>query len=178
MIDGQPIDECGTSDATSGDLEIVFDASDVDGHLGGYALTAHWGSNHVNDLLALGTLHLLSGDAKGPSYAQAISGAVEQGAARPTWNGGRMRLTVPVSVAFPEPCCYELRLEAWKRIIVGGGGGSPCGFNCSIDPVPEPKRVHRRRRCLRAASRHRTRATRDRNRGSRSRGERMSTELR
>ena len=133
MIDGQPIDECGTSDATSGDLEIVFDASDVDGHLGGYALTAHWGSNHVNDLLALGTLHLLSGDAKGPSYAQAISGAVEQGAARPTWNGGRMRLTVPVSVAFPEPCCYELRLEAWKRIIVGGGGGSPCGFNCSID---------------------------------------------
>jgi len=79
----------------------------------------------ANDLLALGTLHLLSGDAKGPSYAQAISGAVEQGAARPTWNGGRMRLTVPVSVAFPEPCCYELRLEAWKRIIVGGGGGSP-----------------------------------------------------
>jgi hypothetical protein len=29
---------------------------------------------------------------------------------------------VPASQAFPEPCCYQLRLRGWKRNVVSCGG--------------------------------------------------------
>jgi hypothetical protein len=131
-IDGVEVGECGTHERTTGTLEIEFEASDLDGHLASYSLTAHWGANHVRDLLAQpgSSVALVSADYVGPTYAAALT----QGATRPTWNGGRMRLTVPVVQAFPEPCCYELRLEAWKRNVVGYGGGSDCGYGCQTDP--------------------------------------------
>jgi hypothetical protein len=48
--------------------------------------------------------------------------ALSQGAVAPHWGGGRYRLTVPASLAFPEPCCYQLRLRGWKRNVVSCGG--------------------------------------------------------
>ena len=45
--------------------------------------------------------------------------ALGQGAVAPDWSGGTYRLTVPMSEAFPIPCCYQLELRAWKRTVVG-----------------------------------------------------------
>jgi hypothetical protein len=132
-IGGNPIPECGTSDLT-GDLEIDFKVEDPDGHLLSYALTAHWGAGHIRNLLPGGpdvpsaTLTLNSGDAKGPSYSAALG----QGVTSPHWYGGTMTLTVPASEAFQEPCCYLIRLEAWKRHHRGYRFGA-CGFNCDQD---------------------------------------------
>jgi hypothetical protein len=130
-IDGNPIPECDVSDI-KGDLEIDFEASDVDGHLESYALTIHWGAGHVNNLLTLpgATLTRMTGDGQGPTYADALLQGF--GAAVPTWKGGTMRLTVPASEAFPDPCCYEIRLEAWKRHVLGYAFGT-CGYNCNYD---------------------------------------------
>lgn len=130
-IDGNPIPECGVSEI-NGDLEIDFEASDVDGHLESYALTIHWGAGHVADLLTLpgATLTRLTGDGQGPTYTDALTQPF--GAAVPTWHGGTMRLSVPASEAFPDPCCYEIRLEAWKRHVLGYAFGA-CGFNCNYD---------------------------------------------
>ncbi len=132
-IGGNPIPECGTSDLT-GDLEIDFKVEDPDGHLLSYALTAHWGAGHIRNLLPGGpdvpsaTLTLNSGDAKGPNYSAALG----QGVTSPHWYGGTMTLTVPASEAFQEPCCYLIRLEAWKRHHRGYRFGA-CGFNCDQD---------------------------------------------
>ncbi|HEX6738107.1 MAG TPA: hypothetical protein VF310_07550, partial [Vicinamibacteria bacterium] len=42
-----------------------------------------------------------------------------QGAAAPIWRGGMLRLTIPdARQAFPETCCYQLELRAYKRTIV------------------------------------------------------------
>lgn len=130
-IDGSAIPECGVSDI-KGDLEIDFEASDVDGHLASYSLSIHWGAGHVADLLTLpgATLTRLTGDGQGPTYSAALLQGF--GAAVPTWHGGTMRLTVPASEAFPDPCCYEIRLEAWKRHVLGYAFGT-CGYNCDND---------------------------------------------
>ncbi|MBZ0302884.1 MAG: hypothetical protein K8J31_24275, partial [Anaerolineae bacterium] len=55
----------------------------------------------------------------GPTYGEALG----QGATAPFWGGGRYRLTVNVAEAFPEPCCYQLELRAWKRTTVGYQSG-------------------------------------------------------
>ena len=52
----------------------------------------------------------------GPDYATARS--LPQNAAAPTWTGGAIRLTISAAVAFPESCCYQLELRAYKRTIV------------------------------------------------------------
>jgi hypothetical protein len=42
-----------------------------------------------------------------------------QGATRPHWAGGCIRLTIPdLKKAFPKTCCYQLELRAYKRTIV------------------------------------------------------------
>jgi hypothetical protein len=61
---------------------------------------------------------LIAGTQEGPTYAAALG----QGAVRPHWYGGRYRLTIPdAATAFPDPCCYQLELRAYKRTIVNCG---------------------------------------------------------
>jgi hypothetical protein len=110
---------CGTVDSASGPLLVKFMVEDVSGNLGSYELRAISGDRPPVDLLALGTLTLLSGDAFGPTYGQALAG----GATAPVWKGGTMLLTIDNAAdAFPEPCCYDLELEAWSRTVVDCGG--------------------------------------------------------
>jgi len=113
-VDGEEVKRCGTVDAASSMLEVEFLAQDLSGNLGSYSLKAVFGESEEIDLIALGTLTLVSGDAKGPTYGQALAG----GATAPFWEGGKMLLTVPASLAFPEPCCYDLELEAWSRTVI------------------------------------------------------------
>ena len=127
-INGSPIPPCGVTEI-DGDLEIDFEASDADGHLAGFDLSLHYGAGIVQPLLPLGTLTNISADYLGETYAKALV----QGATRPTWNGGRMLLTVPANVAFPVPCCYLIRLEARKRHVFGSGGLGSCSYNCVYD---------------------------------------------
>ncbi|MGZ4402030.1 MAG: hypothetical protein ACXVRI_04195, partial [Gaiellaceae bacterium] len=130
-IDGNPIPACGVTEI-NGDLVVDFEASDVDGHLESYALTIHWGAGLEADLLTLpgASLARVTGDGEGPTYADALG--QPWGAAVPTWHGGKMRLTVPATEAFPEPCCYLIRLEAWKRHVLGSAFGA-CGYTCDVD---------------------------------------------
>jgi hypothetical protein len=130
-IDGNPIPACGVSDI-KGDLVIDFEASDVDGHLESYSLGIDWGAGLHADLLTLpgATLTRVTGDGEGPTYAAALG--QPWGAAVPTWHGGTMRLSVPASEAFPDPCCYLIRLEAVKRHVLGSAFGA-CGYTCNYD---------------------------------------------
>lgn len=122
-INGRPVGPCDVVDRDpNATLEIDFLAHDPDGHLAVYSLVATYAENLVRDLLAQpgAVLTALSPMTQvGPTYGQALG----QGAAAPTWNGGTYRLTVPVGQAFPEPCCYQLELRAWKRTVVGGQSG-------------------------------------------------------
>jgi hypothetical protein len=119
MIGGQEVDLCGVVDASSGMLEIVFKAHDPNGHLARYWLWATYRENLKVNLLDLlsepgASLVLVSGDQVGPTYGEALG----QGATEPRWYGGTMHLTVPADQAFPDPCCYQLELGAWKRTVV------------------------------------------------------------
>ena len=117
---------CGRSDVASTDtLEIDFVAHDHQGHLAEFELQAHYDVNLSRDLLALGTLSpsslpvpgVPSASQVGPNYAAALT----QGAASPKWTGGVLHLSLPATGpngAFPETCCYQLRLNAYKRTIV------------------------------------------------------------
>jgi len=127
-IDGNPIPACGVTEI-NGNLVVDFEASDADGHLDYYTLTIHWGAGLEADLLSLAGASLVrvTGDGEGPTYAAALGQG--WGAAVPTWHGGKMRLTVPASEAFPEPCCYLIRLEAYKRHVLGIPSGG-CGYSC------------------------------------------------
>lgn len=131
-INGQPIPVCGTSNL-AGTLEIDFEVADPDGHLQRFELNAYWGNNQWHSLLGLpgATLTLNTGDAKGPDYATAITGVPQEMATRPYWYGGTMTLTVPAVEAFPDPCCYLIALEAWKRHELGVRSG--CGYGCWQD---------------------------------------------
>jgi hypothetical protein len=117
-------------------VEIDFLAHDPDGHLGQYMLSSNWGLSDSRELLGrpgvsvtpLGTAPTgwALGQASG-NYGTALT----QGAVAPSWTGGRYRLTMPVTEAFPEPCCYQLELRAWKRTIIGSKSGHT--FTCSGD---------------------------------------------
>ncbi len=115
-VDGSPVSVCGTVDAASGTLEVEFLAQDLSGNLGSYSLIAVYGSSLAVDLLAQSTseLTLVSGDVVGPYYGQALA----EGATAPVWQGGTIRLTISAAEAFPEPCCYDLELQAWSRTVV------------------------------------------------------------
>ncbi len=123
-INGQPVGACANINAANGGvLEIDFMAHDPDGHLESYTLIATYGENLAIDLLSVAGATLTPGPASvvppalqvGPGYAQART----QLAPAPTWAGGTLRLTIPnLRLAFPETCCYQLELRAYKRTIV------------------------------------------------------------
>lgn len=122
-INGGPVGACANIDARQGgSLEIDFMAHDPDGHLESYSLIATYGENLAVDLLAAGTLTpgpavglVPSASQMGPGYAQALA----QGAVSPVWNGGTFTLTIAdLRRVFPETCCYQLELRAYKRTIV------------------------------------------------------------
>ncbi len=116
-------------------LEVDFIAYDVDGHLSQYQLHATYGENQAVNLLSLlglpgVTLTPLALDGEpaalqvGPGYPQALA----QGASRPVWAGGGMRLSVPpqhLRKAFPITCCYQIELWAYKRTIDNCDFGQP-----------------------------------------------------
>ena len=120
------IGPCGEVRIATGDmLEVDFVAHDAQGHLAWYSLIATYGENLARDLIALGgTLTPLPGGAPpvpaaaqvGPDYATTRS--APQNAAAPTWTGGAIRLTISAAIAFPESCCYQLELRAYKRTTV------------------------------------------------------------
>ena len=120
------IGPCGNVTIGAGDtLEVDFVAHDAQGHLASYSLLATYGENLSRDLIALGgVLTPLAGGAPpvpaaaqvGPDYATART--LPQTAVAPTWTGGAIRLSISAAVAFPESCCYQLELRAYKRTIV------------------------------------------------------------
>lgn len=120
-VNGVAVGPCDTVHDLDGTLEIDFLAHDAGGHLAYYALYATYGLNQQVNLLAQpGSVltALTAGTQEGPTYGQALG----QGAAAPVWHGGSYRLTIPLAQAFPEPCCYQLELTAYKRTIVGCSG--------------------------------------------------------
>lgn len=125
-FDGVQVDPCDTTGHTPGTVvEIDFLVSDSDSHLGYYELKSNWGLNNSRQLLSqpgASVVALVSGTPTGWLPGQ-ISGnygtAANHGAVAPHWQGGSYTLTLPLEQAFPEPCCYQLELRAWKRTIVG-----------------------------------------------------------
>ena len=118
------IPPCGVvTTSAGGPLEIDFFAYDPDGFLSSFSLVANYDENLQINLLGLPGASITSvalagpppaADEVGPTYIKAIA----QGATRPTWTGGEMRLTIPnVSAAFPKTCAYTLQLDAYKRNI-------------------------------------------------------------
>ena len=102
---------------------IHFNASDKDGHLLGYQMTAHWGENKVFNVLANGILDSDPDKLVGPTYNQTFGG--DQGVHRstlpptdpehdrPCWKGGNYKVTVKGDKF--STCAYTLRLRVWKR---------------------------------------------------------------
>ncbi|MEE9128781.1 MAG: carboxypeptidase-like regulatory domain-containing protein [Phycisphaerales bacterium] len=117
---------CGNVPVNNTDkLQIDFVAHDPDGHLAYYTLHAHYGVSFAINLLALGgppspinpspVVWAPPAAQVGPYYGQART---TQGAVAPVWHGGALRLTIDdATLAFPETCCYQLRLRAFKRTI-------------------------------------------------------------
>ena len=124
-IDGEVVGSCGTANL-QGMLEVDFRVRDAAGFLGRYTLMALYGTSQQVNLLSRpsamvtplsGVPGWSSGDGAG-SYGRALGPVPGGGAAAPNWEGGTFRLTVPVSEAFPEPCCYLLDLWGYKRNVV------------------------------------------------------------
>jgi hypothetical protein len=121
-IGGEEVRPCAVVDRVlNQSLEVEFLAYDPSGYLAQYSLLATYGEDGQVDLLhrASSVLETVPpaapGVQVGPTYGQALG----QGAAAPYWYGGHYKLTVDVGEAFPEPCCYQLELRAWKRTVVG-----------------------------------------------------------
>lgn len=137
-------------------VQIDFVAYDPDGYLAEYALNTYYDDNLSRNLLGHpSTLTLSPGSfwsgvpaalQAGPTYAHAV---VQGGAGiRPFWRGGVLRLVMPATDdpgnplipqgAFPKTCCYQLRLDALKRTIVGCNGlfgnTSEKSFTIIVDP--------------------------------------------
>ena len=114
---------CGGAQINLTDLlQVDFLAHDPDNHLSYYTLVAHWGENNAHSLLGLAGAVLTPSPvaAPVPTAAQVgprYSNALAQGAVSPFWAGGAIRLTVPAHLAFPDTCCYQLRLIAHKRTV-------------------------------------------------------------
>ena len=119
-----PVRVCGAQKIKSGDiLRIDFFAHDPDGHLAYYTLDNQYGENSHQQLLALPGVSLTPSPVAAPVPAALQVGpgynnARLQGATSPTWRGGAVRLEIPAEQAFPETCCYQLELRAYKRTIV------------------------------------------------------------
>jgi hypothetical protein len=128
-IAGVPVGPCGSQEA-SGDQTVEIDlmVNDPDGHLAYYTLASNYGLNQSIPLIYLGgSIGTLSpgpaasfatswiGPAAqvGPDYGSALA----QGAVSPDWSAGTVTLTAKVKDVFPETCCYQLQLWAYKRTI-------------------------------------------------------------
>lgn len=127
-FDGVQVDPCDTTGHTPGTMvEIDFLVRDSDSHLGYYIFKSSWGlsqSQHLLDQPGASVVPLVAGTPTGwaagqseGNYGTALSQGA--GAVAPHWEGGTYRLTLPLEQAFPEPCCYQLELWAYKRTIVG-----------------------------------------------------------
>jgi hypothetical protein len=128
LINGQPVGACTTINAKDGGtLDIDFVAHDPDGHLAYYTVEATYGENLAINLLGVPGATLTASPVAvagvppaaqvGPTYAAART--LPQTAAAPTWNGGVIRLGIPdLRNAFPETCCYQLVVRAFKRTVV------------------------------------------------------------
>ncbi len=114
-------------------LQVDFAAHDPEGHLMQYTLHSNYGENLTIDLLdsSLDAWSLTSGTPVsyapaavqvGPGYGAALG----QGATSPHWYGGTIRLSVKAREAFPQTCCYMLKLYTYKRNIVS------CHYSDSI----------------------------------------------
>jgi hypothetical protein len=114
-------------------LQIDFYVHDPDGHLGYYELFATYGDSLSTGVLGIGGpgYSLLAGAPYAatptpiviPAAAQVgpdYGAAVTQGAVRPHWYGGTLRLTVSAAAVFKEPCCYQLVLRGHKRTLTCG----------------------------------------------------------
>ena len=115
-------------------IQIDFMAHDPDGHLSMYTLRATYGENLAINLLSPSILNHLQttftpsaavapvppASQVGPYYGHpnATLSALDQGATRPKWYGGAIRLIALASLVFPTTCCYQLELRAHKRTIV------------------------------------------------------------
>jgi hypothetical protein len=125
---------CSIQNMRKGDsLQIDFYAHDPDGHLAYYELFATYGDSLSTPVLGIvGPGGLVPGAAYaatptpivippaaqvGPDYGVAVA---SQGATRPYWYGGTVRLTVDAASVFKEPCCYQLVLRAHKRTLTCG----------------------------------------------------------
>src|SRR5262249_49208211 len=117
-VNGVAVEPCSTVDPRhGGTLEVDFLAHDPDGHLAVYSMLATYGENLAGNLLDRPSPAL---SVPAPGYVRPTSrGAPGQGAPQPTWRGGQFRLTVDLTEAFPEPCCYQLELRAYKRTVDG-----------------------------------------------------------
>ncbi|MGE0825942.1 MAG: hypothetical protein AB7G75_28990 [Candidatus Binatia bacterium] len=155
-LDQQCIGACGIVRLKKGDtLTIHFQASDSDGHLEAYALSAHWAESNVFNVLSVGTLAGDPDPLYGPTYAATFAGSQSVYRAglpvanpehdRPFWFGGHFKATVTVDDLVPanphrafETCCaYLLRLEVWKRTTNGCTGGyyfhrNQCEFSFTV----------------------------------------------
>jgi hypothetical protein len=123
-------------------VQIDFVCADVQGFLAEYGLSTYYGDNLTRNLLALshtlapglpwgGAGPVPAAQQVGPTYADAFSAAQGGAIIRPFWKGGVIslvmyatddpsNLSIPKG-AFPVSCCYQLRLDAWKRTIVNCG---------------------------------------------------------
>jgi len=138
-INGQAVGPCGNIQA-SDDQTVVIDfmVNDPDAHLAYYTLSCNYGLNLTIPLVYLDTNPLDTGAIGpltpglpasfqtswigpaaqvGPDYGRALG--APQNATAPKWSGGTIRLTTTVGAIFPETCCYQLQLWAYKRTIVG-----------------------------------------------------------
>jgi hypothetical protein len=114
-------------------LQIDFYAHDPDGHMAYYELFATYGDSLSTGVLGIGgpgyslvagapytatptPLVIPSAAQVGPDYGLALG----QGAVRPYWYAGVLRLTVSAALVFKEPCCYQLVLRAHKRTLTCG----------------------------------------------------------
>jgi hypothetical protein len=124
--EGEEVGPCGIIKLTASDtLTIHFNASDKDGHLLGYAMSARYAESGYVNLLTEGTLYPDLDPQYGPYYNNALT----QSASRPHWYGGNFKLVVPGS-AFPTCCAYLLRLRVWKRTF--NGCTSPYYFHWNV----------------------------------------------
>ena len=129
-VNGIQVDPCDTIEYSPGAMvEIDFSATDADELLAYYVLEASWGLNLSHNLLnragasvSAAVVGTQTGWAAGQSTGN-YGTALTQGAVAPHWKGGVYTLSLPINQAFPDPCCYQLELRAYKRTVVGHGGG-------------------------------------------------------
>lgn len=136
-VGGVTVAPCDTVAHTPGVMvEIDFVAEDADDHLAYYVLESSWGLNQSRNLLSrpgATVVPMLPGTPTGwrpgqssGNYGTAVMPLASdplQGAVEPHWRGGRYTLSVPLVEAFPDPCCYQLELRAYKRTVVGHTSG-------------------------------------------------------